>query len=165
LLAVTAGCDDDDVLRIQPGDRPEHPAGVAAVRLLPSRIQYRVGERVMTLVVIENAANVGTIAFDLRYNPTVLQYVDAVEEAFMSSDGSSTVFFAVPTVAGDAVRVALSRTADAPGISGTGFLAVFEFLAVDVGGTSLAFAAASVKDPQGRFLPSGFSAVSVSVVP
>jgi hypothetical protein len=46
--------------------------GPATVRLVPSAPSFRVGDRLNVEIRIENATNVGSVPFHLRYNRQVL---------------------------------------------------------------------------------------------
>ncbi len=140
------------------------PAGPAIVRLVPSKPLYQIGETVVVQVVIDNAQNVGSTPFHLRYNTEVLQYVPpGAEGPFMSSDGSNTVFLASDTGGGGEIVVGLSRMGAPQGATGAGTLAVFQFQAVAAGDCGFAFTGASVKDPQARNLPAAFNTAAVRV--
>ena len=165
LVTVTASCDDDGIFAPTPVD-PEPKNGlVALVTLVPRTIIYSVGENVVTDVRIANATNVRAVAFALTYNPEVMQYVNGVEGTFMNSDGSNTVFFVLIPGAGGEITVLLAREGGGPGASGTGVLAMFEFLAVGTGDSGFAFTLGRVWDPQGQILPAQFSNPPVRVVP
>jgi general secretion pathway protein D len=151
-------------------DEPEEPSdplsGPAVVRLVPSRTTYTVGETVVVNVFMENANNVGSVPFHMRYNPLVLQFIPpAVEGTLLKADGTNTVFLAPDTGGGGEIVVGLSRLGGGNGASGSGSLATFQFLAVAEGDAGFAFTGASVKDPQARNLPASFSVVSVRVEP
>jgi len=151
-------------------DEPEEPSeplsGPAVVRLVPSRTTYNVGETVVVNVFMENANNVGSVPFHLRYNPLVLQFIPpAVEGTLLKADGTNTVFLAPDTGGGGEIVVGLSRLGGGAGASGSGSLATFQFLAAAEGDAGFAFTGASVKDPQARNLPASFSVVSVRVEP
>jgi general secretion pathway protein D len=155
-----------------PSDPPEvdepsdAPSGPAVVRLVPSRPRYSVGETVVVDVFMENANDVGSVPFHLRYNSQVLQFIPPAEEGgLMRSDGANTVFLAPDTGGGGEIVVGLSRLGGGDGASGTGVLCRFQFIAVAQGDAGFAFTGASVKDPQARDLPAAFSVVSVRVDP
>ncbi len=166
LIAVigiaNAACDDDVIISPPIDDTPLTPA---TIRLVPSAATYRVGANVTTLVYIENATNVGSVPFHLKYDPAVLQYISSAEGTFMSNDGTQTYFLAAPTPAGDEVVVGLSRAGSGPGATGAGELATLEFVAIDLGDAGFSFAGSSVRDPQGKSLPARFTTVSIRVVP
>ena len=148
----------------QPEDEEQPPAGPAVVRLAPSKATYAVGETVVVQVVIDNANNVGSTPFHLRYNSNTLQFLPpGAEGPFMESDGIDAVFLSSDTGGGGEIVVGLSRMGAPEGISGAGTLAVFQFQAIAPGDCSFAFTGASVKDPQARNLPAAFNTAAVRV--
>jgi len=152
------------------GDEPPEeeedtpPAGPAVVRLIPSKAVFQIGETVVVQVVIDNAHNVGSAPFHLRYNTQALQFLPpGAEGPFMESDGIDAVFLSSDTGGGGEIVVGLSRMGAATGISGSGTLAVFQFQAIAPGDCGFAFTGASVKDPQARNLPAAFNTAAVRV--
>jgi general secretion pathway protein D len=144
----------------------DQPAGPASIRMVPSATSYRVGDTVVVQVVIENAAQVASTPFHLRYNSEVLQFLPpGIEGPFMGADGANTVFLAGDLGGGGEVVVGLSRMGGSEGASGSGTLATFQFQAINPGDCGFAFTAASVKDPQARNLPASFAPASVTVEP
>jgi general secretion pathway protein D len=142
------------------------PAGPASVRVVPSRTSYSVGEQVVVDVAIENAANVGSVPFHLRYDPSVLQFLGpATEGSFMGADGTTTVFLATDVSGGGEIVVGLSRLQGPSGASGSGVLATFQFMAVGPGDAGFTFSGASVKNPQAGNQPASFSVTPVRVEP
>lgn len=153
------GSDEQD-----PNEEEEPPAGPAVVRLVPSKAVYAVGETVVVQVVVDNASNVGSTPFHLRYNAQALQFLPpGAEGPFMESDGIDAVFLSSDTGGGGEIVVGLSRMGAAQGISGAGTLAVFQFQAIAPGDCGFAFTGASVKDPQARNLPAAFNTAAVRV--
>jgi general secretion pathway protein D len=148
-----------------PEDRAgEQPSGPAVVRLVPGAASYSVGDRVVIQVMVENAHNVGSVPFHLRYNRNVLEWVPpGTEGPLLRGDGAGTVFMASDTTAGGEVVVGLSRMGGGAGISGSGVLATFEFQAVNPGDCGFVFVGASVKDPRAQNLPASFEPVTVTV--
>jgi len=147
---------------------PETPpaVGPATVRLVPSAPSFRVGDRVIVEARIENATNVGSVPFHLRYNRQVLEFVPpAVQGPFLNGDGANTVFLANDANGGGEIVVGLSRLGGGEGISGAGTLATFQFQAINPGDCGFAWAGASVKDPQARNVPASFLTAPVSVAP
>ncbi len=161
LVAITAACDDDDIISPPIDDTPLTPA---TVRLVPSAASYVVGENVTTMVNIEDAMNVGSVPFHLKYDPAVVQYISSAEGTFMNNDGIETFFLVAPAPAGDEVVVGLSRAGSGPGASGAGELATFEFLAIGPGDAGFAFTGSSVRDPQTKSLPAVFRVITAQVV-
>jgi hypothetical protein len=134
--------------------------------LVPSAASYRVGDRVSVDVRIESATNVGSVPFHLQYNPQVLEWVGpAGEGQFLRSDGTNTIFLAHPVQTGGDLVVGASRLGGGQGVSGSGVIATFHFMAIGQGDCGFAFTGASVKDPQARSVPASFITAPVNVGP
>ena len=147
-------------------ENPPPAAGPATVRLVPSAPSYRVGDRVIVEARIENATNVGSVPFHLRYNRQVLEFVPpAVQGPFLNGDGANTVFLANDANGAGEIVVGLSRLGGGEGMSGAGTLATFQFQAINAGDCGFAWAGASVKDPQARNVPASFLTAPVAVAP
>jgi general secretion pathway protein D len=145
-------------------DAADTPTGTVVIQMVPSKSVYTVGEPVVVQIVVDNAHNVGSTPFHLRYNKEVLQYIPpGAEGPFMKSDGANTVFLATDIAGGGEVVVGLSRLGAGEGAYGSGILATFQFQAINPGECGFAFTGASVKDPQARNLPAAFNIVPVSV--
>ncbi len=146
-------------------DEPPSTAGPATVRLVPSAPSYRVGDRLTVEVRIENATNVGSVPFHLRYNRQVLEFIPPADQGpFLRSDGANTVFLANDSGGGEVV-VGLSRLGGGDGMSGAGTLATFQFQAINPGDCGFGWTSASVKDPQARNVPASFLTAPVAVGP
>jgi hypothetical protein len=159
-VLVTVGCDGDGGV---PGTEGPDPIGPASVRLIPFATQYNDGDTVVASILIEEANDVGSVAFHLRYDNDVLRFLPpAIEGPFMSEDGADTVFLASDQGSGGELVVGLSRLGGA-GAHGTGVLATFEFEAIGPGLSEFEFVAASVKDPSAQYLPSVFRVVQIQV--
>jgi len=145
-------------------EEPDGPQGPVLVRLVPSKSVYQVGEPVIVQVVVDNAWNVGSTPFHLRYNREVLEFIPpAGEGPFMGADGANTVFLASDTGGGGEIVVGLSRMGAPTGAEGSGLLATFQFQAINPGDAGFAFTGASVKDPQARDLPAAFNTAPAQV--
>jgi general secretion pathway protein D len=150
----------------KPDEDREKPTGPAVVSLIPNAQSFGVGDVIIVEVRVDNAQNVGSIPFHLRYNTDVLQFISpAGEGSFMNNDGANTVFLASDTGGGGEIVVGLSRLGVSEGATGAGSLATFQFQAVNPGNCGFAFTGASVKDPQARNLPAAFNAANVEVQP
>jgi hypothetical protein len=145
---------------------PPINAGPATVRLVPSAPSFRVGDRVTIEVRIDNATNVASVPFHLRYNRQVMEFVPpATQGPFLNSDGANSVFLATDSGGGGEVVVGLSRLGGGEGMSGAGTLATFQFQAINPGDAGFAWVGASVKDPQARNVPATFLLAPVAVEP
>jgi general secretion pathway protein D len=148
-----------------PGDN-NAPQTPATVRLVPSAPSYRVGDRVTVEVRIDNATNVGSVPFHLKYNRQVLEFVPpGVQGPFLNSDGANTAFLAMDSQGGGEIVVGYSRLGGGDGMSGAGTLATFQFQAINPGDCGFSWVGASVKDPQARNLPASFLVAPVPVTP
>jgi general secretion pathway protein D len=145
-------------------DEQEPPSGPAIVQLIPSSNNFQVGAVVVAQVTIDNAQNVGSVPFHLRYNKEVLQFMPpATQGPFMTQGGAEPVFLASDTGGGGEIVIGLSRMGPGAGASGSGVLAIFQFQAISPGNCGFAFTGASVKDPQARDLPAAFNVVPAQV--
>jgi len=152
--------DEDD------GGAAPAPAGPATVRLVPERSSYAVGEQLAVNVAIENATNVGSVPFHLRYDPRVLQFLPPASQGpFLGSDGKQPIFLATDVAGGGEIVVGLSRLGGEQGVSGAGVLATFRFQALAPGDAGFAFTGASVKSPMAGNLPASFQLTPVRVQP
>lgn len=150
--------DDDDL------DEDDPPLTPSLVNMVTAKNSYAVGEVVVVQTFLQNGQNVGSVPFHLRFNPQVLQFQQPAEEGgLLNSDGTNTVFLATPNATGAAVIVGHSRMGSGEGVTGSGLLGTFRFLAIGPGDAGLAFTSASVKDPQARNLPAAFNAAAVTV--
>jgi len=172
--AGDSGTGVDPVPGVDPGDSgdtgdteatdPDQPRGPTVVQLIPGATAYGVGDRVVVQVMIDNARNVGSVPFHLRYNRSVLEFVrPATEGSFLRSDGGGTIFLASDSATGGEVVVGLSKMGGGVGVSGSGVLATFEFQAINPGNCGFAFVGASVKDPRAQNLPATFVPTAVTV--
>jgi general secretion pathway protein D len=149
-----------------PAQEKKDPPPPAVVRLIPSAPAYKVGDRVVVEVRIENGTGVGSVPFHLRYNRQALEFVPpGIQGPFLGSDGTGTVFLANDAAGGGEVVVGLSRLGGGEGVNGSGILSTFQFQAVGPGDCGFAFTGASVKDGQARNLPSTFLTAAVQVQP
>jgi len=133
----------------------------------------RPGGTITVTVKIENARNVGSIPFTLRYDPTILELVSAssvTEGGFLRQGGAPTTFLARPGSAarGGGVVVGLSRLGagqGGAGARGKGTLCRMTFRALQPGVSPLTFAGAAVLDPSARPLAATFRGGSLTVKP
>ena len=162
LVGVLAGmalaCSESNRLVIPPAP------GMAVVSMSATQSTYRVGDTVTVEVRIDNAANVGSVPFHLRYDASVLQFAPpATEGPFMNLDGASTVFLV--TDAGSEIIVGISRLSAPRGADGSGVLLQVDFDAIAPGDARLGFSGASVKDPLAANLPATFNVEAVTIQP
>ena len=133
------------------------------VEMAPSSAEYTTGDRVTVHVRIFNGTDVGSVPFHVVYDRRVLAFEGGEEEAFLSSDGRQTAFFAAPTTSGDRVVVGLSRLGRGDGIAGTGKLCVLHFTAIAPGDAGLAFSRAKIRDSSNGVVGASFEVRPVTV--
>jgi len=130
-----------------------------------------VGSNVVVTVRIQNARDVASVPFTLRFDPDILEFVAgaAVEGDFLRQDRNGTVFLAAQGAADGsppdgmaAVVVGASRLGSS-GASGGGTLCRLVFRAKTAGTTPLEFSRARVLDPSAASLPSRFTGATVVV--
>lgn len=118
------------------------PATPASVLVTPSSETITKGQTISRTVRIENASNAFYVAFDILYNPAVLQYVNAKQGSFMDNDGAdATSMQAVlqsDTTVQNGVKlkritIGLTRLGDIGGMSGSGTLVSVTFFAIGSG--------------------------------
>ncbi len=85
-------------------------------------------------------------AFDVDYDPQVLEYISATEGNFLSQNGAHATTFQVALVDGTEghLKLGVTRLAQSSGVVGDGTLATLTFKAIGTGSTTIAF-----KDPKG----------------
>jgi general secretion pathway protein D len=99
----------------------------------------KVGQQFSLDAKISLARNLASAPFTLKYDPSSVEFVSAVEGTFLNQDGKPTNFSASPDAAGGTVTVILARTAGNGGVSGGGTLASFTFKAKNQGRTNFGF--------------------------
>lgn len=108
--------------------------------LTPDNTAPAVGDSLCIDVDITDADALYSAAFDLTYDPAVLEYQSASEGDFLNSDGGTT-FFEAALLNGDAsngvVVVGASRVADIGEVSGSGTIATVCFTVIGGGGTDI----------------------------
>ena len=138
------------------------PAAAAQVLVTPPGTEFRVGGGPYTVPVsITGASRVSSVTLTITFNPAALRVRAVQEGSFMRQGGTATFTQQVDSTAGR-VDIAITRTADATGVSGAGLLAAILFDAVAAGpgniaGTGMATA------PGGAPVPLQFAPVAVTV--
>jgi hypothetical protein len=112
-----------------------------AIMLASDKPTVRVGEDTVQTIEVKSLQDAYYAAFDVRYDPQVLEYRQAEEGGFLKSDGSSGTIFQVALVDGDEgrLKVGIARLATSSGIDGDGTLAKLTFKAIGAGSPGIAF--------------------------
>jgi general secretion pathway protein D len=141
---------------------PPPPAGAAQILVTPPGTEFRVGGGPYTVPVsITGASRVSSVTLTITFNPAVLRVRSVQEGSFMRQGGTATFTQQVDTTAGR-VDIAITRTADATGVSGAGLLAAILFDAIAPGAGNISGAGMATA-PGGAPVPLQFAPVGVTV--
>ena len=104
------------------------------------------GDTFSRTVKVQNIGGTFYAAFDMTYDPEVIEYLDATEGTFLNRNGTDATSFQAALQDGKQGRITIGMTRLGPigNVSGDGTLLTLTFRAVGPGSTSLAFA-----DPKG----------------
>ena len=143
---------------------PSQNEDQARVYFNPSSSEMALNQKSKISIMIENAANVGSVPFYIEFDPAVIQVTSVEEGAFLSGDGQATSFMSAIDNENGRVIIGLTRLGSPRGVSGSGVLMLMEISGKSLGTTTLRFTNQSVKDPTAQSLPSRFDDGSVMVV-
>ncbi len=119
----------------------EPPPAVAApqVLLTPPGTEFRVGGGPYTVPIsITGAQRLSTVTVSIAYNPAVLRVRNVQEGSFMRQGGVNAAFTQSVDATGGRIDIAVSRTGDTAGASGSGLLGAVLFEPVAPGTAQLA---------------------------
>jgi hypothetical protein len=111
---------------------------------------------------VANASRLSMITLTVTFNPAVLRVRNVQEGTFMRQGGVTANFTPRIDVASGRVDIAVARSGDQAGASGSGLLAALLFDAVGPG-NSLIQVSGVASNPEGVALPLLFAPVSVTV--
>lgn len=119
---------------------PIPPAG-PKVLISPISGTVTQGNTFSRTVVVQNVGNAFYAAFDVAYDPAVVEFVSATEDGFLSRNGADQTSFQVALQDGQQGKIAVgvTRLGQIGDVSGTGQLLTLSFRAVGPGTTALAF--------------------------
>jgi hypothetical protein len=113
-------------------------------------------------VSINNASRASVMTLTITYNPNVLRVRSVQDGTFMRQGGVATTFTPQIDAVAGRVDIAITRTGDQVGASGSGLLAALLFDAV-APGSSIISANGVASAPEGAAVPLQFSPVTVTV--
>jgi general secretion pathway protein D len=150
-----------------PPPTPPSPAGPvstpAQIILTPPGTEFRVAGGPYTMPVsINNASRVSVLTLSINFNPAVLKVRTVQEGTFMRQGGVAAAFVPRVDAAAGRVDIAVSRTGDQTGASGTGLIGAIIFDAV-APGTAQISASGVANSPEGTPITLNFSPVTVIV--
>jgi general secretion pathway protein D len=140
---------------------PEQPAVLA---LLPAEHVIQVDQEFAIDVAVQGVTELFSAGFELRYDASVIDYVDFFEGGFIDRDGAEATVQVTRGGAGS-VRVGMTRMGAQQGVSGSGSLVTLVFRGVGEGTTSLQISAASLRRQAGGPIPTQMLPATVQVRP
>ena len=136
---------------------------VAQVIVTPPGTEFRVAGGPYTVPVsINNASRLSVMTLTVTYNPNVLRVRPPQDGTFMRQGGVATTFTPRIDAATGRVDVAITRTADQAGASGSGLLMALVFDAVGPGGSVIQVGGVA-STPEGAPINLQFTPVTVTV--
>lgn len=110
------------------------------VYIFPQQQNVQRGEEVLVSVNISEVSDLYSFQISLVYDNDVLEYQGVSEGSFLNQGGAFPTFKQNPVVElGRILGYAVSRTGTVPGANGSGNLAVFRFLAKNLGTSEIEF--------------------------
>ena len=144
-------------------DTPALPPIPAAQITVTAPQEFRTAGGPYTVpLAVANASRLSMITLTVTFNPAVLRVRNVQEGTFMRQGGVTANFTPRIDVATGRVDIAVSRSGDQAGASGSGLLAALLFDAVGPG-NSLIQVSGVGSNPEGGALPLLFAPVSVTV--
>ena len=142
---------------------PAIPAASVAQVTIAAPQEFRTAGGPYTVpLAVANASRLSTITLTVTFNPAVLRVRNVQEGTFMRQGGVVASFTPRIDIGAGRVDIAVTRSGDQAGASGSGLLAALLFDAVGPG-NSLIQVSGVASNPEGGALPLQFSPVSVTV--
>jgi general secretion pathway protein D len=144
--------------------QPAAPAGsVAQVLLTVPTQEFRVGGGPYTVPLsVNNASRLSTLTLTVTYNPNVVRVRNVQEGTFMRQGGVTASFTPRIDAVTGRVDIAVVRSGDQAGASGSGLLAALLFDAIGPGSSIIQISGVA-SSPEGGALPLQFTPQSVTV--
>jgi hypothetical protein len=143
-----------------PGAIPT-PSPTQVIVTAPPEIRVASGPSTVPLSV-NNASRLSTMTLTVTYNPNILRVRNVQEGTFMRQGGVTASFTPRIDAASGRVDIAVTRTGDQSGASGTGLLAALLFDGVGTG-TSTIQVSGVASSPEGTPVTLVFTPVTVTV--
>ncbi len=148
---------------VAPAPSASVPAPPAAQITVTAPQEFRTAGGPYTVpLAVANASRLSMITLTVTFNPAVLRVRNVQEGTFMRQGGVTANFTPRIDVATGRVDIAVARSGDQAGASGSGLLAALLFDAVGPG-NSLIQVSGVASNPEGGALPLLFAPVSVTV--
>jgi general secretion pathway protein D len=155
---------DPDLPVTPPPDLAPPPPGTPAQVILttPGTEMRLAGGPYTVPLSINNAQRVSVITLTVTYNPEVLRVRTVQDGTFMRQGGATATFTPRIDAAAGRVDIAVARTNDQVGASGTGLLGALIFDAIGAGSSTIQVAGVA-STPEGGAINLQFSPVTVTV--
>jgi hypothetical protein len=137
------------------------PSPTQVIITAPPEMRVASGPATVPLSV-NNASRLSTMTVTVTYNPSVLSVRTVQEGTFMRQGGVTATFTPRTDVVAGRVDIAITRTGDQSGASGTGLLAALLFDGVGPG-SSLIQVSGVASTPEGAPVALQFAPVTVTV--
>jgi len=146
-----------------PTAAPAPPAASVAQISVTAPQEFRIAGGPYTVpLAVANASRLSTITLTVTFNPTVLRVRNVQEGTFMRQGGVTATFTPRIDAATGRVDIAVTRSGDQAGASGSGLIAALLFDAVGPG-SSLIQVSGVASSPEGVALPLQFTPANVTV--
>jgi general secretion pathway protein D len=145
---------------------PTAPGGSVRVNFTPPRVQTAPGATVTVNVQVENGVNLASLApLRIKYDPELLRLDDVVPGDLLSRGGvTATSVKDIRNDVGEA-SISINRPAGAPGVSGSGNIAVLTFTAIGDGEDQITVSQLGLKDTQSQPVAAGAGVLNVTIQP
>jgi hypothetical protein len=138
-------------------------ASTAQIIVTPPGTEFRIAGGPYTVPVsVNNASRLSTLTITVTYNPQVLRVRNVQEGTFMRQGSVTATFAPRIDAAAGRVDIAVVRTGDSAGASGSGLIAGLLFDAVG-SGSSLIQVSGVASSPEGVPIQLQFNPASVTV--
>lgn len=131
-------------------EREESPPPEALVFPEPAASALFRDEEFSLSIQISQAENVGQIAFELSYDPKILEGIETQAGDFMQQDGINIAFEREIRQEEGLVRIRIGRLGSEAGAAGEGTLVIVRFRALSAGISPLAFSAVEAYDQESK---------------
>jgi general secretion pathway protein D len=139
------------------------PDSVTRLLLRPGITQTQAGGTIAIQLEVENAQDLFSAPFHLKYDPQILRLTEVKPGNLLSSDGQKAIFTRnILNDTGDAT-VHLNRMPGSGGVSGSGVLAVFTFQAITPGTATVTFSELPARNSKLLPIQAGIPQASVLV--
>jgi general secretion pathway protein D len=146
-----------------PPATPPPPSGAVAQISVTAPQEFRTGGGPYTVpLAVANASRLSTITLTVTFNPAVLRVRSVQEGTFMRQGGVTAMFTPRIDTATGRVDIAVTRSGDQAGASGSGLIGALLFDGIGQG-NSLIQVSGVASTPEGTALPLLFTPTSVTV--